>query len=69
MAVVPRISIILGISTRGELYISVAQANNNASMMGLFIRQLVHKLNRERRNWREDTFWLWDGVSDDAVTR
>ena len=61
MLVYPRISIILALSTRGEIYISISQSNNNSVMMDLFIRQLSKKLDKERQNWRENTFWLWDG--------
>ena len=57
----PRISIIVALSTEGEVYISIAQHNNNSSMMGMFIRHLVNKLNKERKNWRENTIWIWDG--------
>ena len=32
-------------------------------MMGLFLEQLVLKLDKERPKWRSDTIMIWDGAA------
>ena len=58
----PRVSLIMGIDTEGTVYISLLQANSNSQIMEIFFRQLVKKLDRERREWRQDTVVILDGA-------
>ena len=37
----PRVTMILGLDTLGNLYVSLAQANSNSQMMELFFRSLA----------------------------
>ena len=59
----PRISMILGMDTFGNVYFSLAQSNSNSSIMECFFRQLVLKLSKERPDWREVTIILLDNAS------
>jgi hypothetical protein len=42
--VAPRISMIVGVSSKGDLYLTLTQSNSNKSMMGIFLEKLVLKL-------------------------
>ena len=58
----PRISVILGIDSEGQLYLSLVQANSNSDIMAAFFRQLALKLDRERPGWRNDTVIVLDNA-------
>ena len=60
--VVPRISMIVGLDTSGQVYLSLLQSNSNAKIMEIFFRQLVLKLDAERKGWRKDTVILLDNA-------
>ena len=60
--VVPRISLIAGIDTTGNIYVSLTQTNSNSMVMDMFFRHLVIKLDKERKNWREDTVIILDNA-------
>ena len=59
----PRISMILGMDTLGNVYVSLTQSNSNSQIMECFFRQLVLKLNKDRLDWRENTIILLDNAS------
>jgi hypothetical protein len=63
LAIAPRVSMILGIDTLGNVYYSLAQANSNSSIMELFFRELVVVLDRDKPSWRNNTVILVDGAS------
>ena len=44
----PRITMILGLDTLGNMYVSLAQANSNSQMMELYFRSLAYKLDLQR---------------------
>ena len=44
LALVPRVSVLLAIDSTGSSYLSLTQANSNSSIMELFLRGLVKKL-------------------------
>ena len=54
---------ILGMDTLGNVYYSLAQANSNSSMMELFFRELVAKLDDSRPGWRDSMIIVVDGAS------
>ncbi|TFH49609.1 MAG: hypothetical protein E4G89_04575 [Methanothrix sp.] len=58
----PRITMILGLDTLGNVYVTLAQANSNSQMMELFFRALAAKLDVERPSWRRDTIIIVDGA-------
>ena len=49
--VVPRVSMIVAMDTDGEVFLSLVQANSNAKIIEIFIRQLVLKLDARDANW------------------
>ena len=53
---------ILGLDSRGNVYLTLAQANSNSQMMELYFRALAAKLDQERPNWRRDTVIFVDGA-------
>jgi hypothetical protein len=62
LEIAPRITVILGLDSRGNVYLALAQANSNSQMMELFFRSLAAKLDKERPNWRRDTVIVVDGA-------
>lgn len=58
----PRVTMILGLDTMGEIYVALAQANSNTQMMELYFRSLVYRLDRSRPYWRRDTVIFVDGA-------
>jgi hypothetical protein len=50
--VVPRITVITGLDSLGNLYLSLSQANSNSATMEVFLHHLAAKLDRERPGWR-----------------
>ena len=48
LSLVPRVSMIAGLDSRGKVYLSLLQANSNGQVMEIFFRQLVVQLDRER---------------------
>ena len=62
LEVAPRITLILGLDSRGNVYLTLAQANSNSQMMELYFRALAAKLDQERPNWRRDTVIFVDGA-------
>ena len=60
--VAPRITMILGLDTLGNIYAALAQANSNSEMMELFFRSLARRLDLQRPHWRKDTVIIVDGA-------
>ena len=58
----PRVSMIAGLDTKGQVYLSLVQANNNSQVMEIFFRALVLKLDSERPRWRYDSVVLLDNA-------
>ena len=63
MIVWPRISMITGIDTLGNVYLSLTQSNSNSQIMECFFRQLVLKLNKDRVDWRDNTILMMDNAT------
>lgn len=59
----PRISMITGIDTLGNVYLTLTQSNSNSQMMECFFRQLVLKLDKDRIGWRDNTIIIMDNAS------
>jgi hypothetical protein len=51
------------ISTNGEVYWALSQANTDDRTMALFIWNLVKKLDLDRKNWRLDSLLQLDGAA------
>ena len=58
----PRISMITGIDTNGQVYLSLLQSNSNTRIMAIFFHKLVAVLDKERADWRENTVVLLDNA-------
>ena len=58
----PRISLIVGIDTLGNIYYSISQSNSNSKMMDIFFKELTLKLDVDRPNWRKTTILLIDNA-------
>lgn len=58
----PRVTMMVAVDSIGNLYFALSQSNSNQNTFGLFIRQLVLTLDRERPNWRRDTLITLDGA-------
>ena len=59
----PRISMITGLGTNSDVYLSLLQSNSNSKVIELFFQKLVNKLDRERPGWRSNTVILLDNAS------
>ena len=53
--ILPRITIILGVSSWGKIYYSLLQANSNEHTLRLYFYRLVEELNKGDPTWRRDT--------------
>ena len=62
LEIAPRITMILALDTKGNVYLALAQANSNSDMMELFFRSLAAKLDGERPHWRRDSVIIVDGA-------
>ena len=58
----PRVTMTVGADSLGNVYFSLSQSNSNQATFGLFMRQLVLKLDKERPNWRRNTLVTLDGA-------
>ena len=54
---------IVAMDTEGEVFLSLVQANSNAKIMEIFIRQLVLKLDARDTNWRNTSVWMMDNAT------
>ena len=60
--VVPRITIIAGLDSLGNVYLTLSQANSNSDSMTAFFHHLAAKLDNERPGWRRTTILLLDNA-------
>jgi hypothetical protein len=58
----PRITMMVALSSRGEIYCSLLQANSDSDTMRLFMNELIIRLDREDKAWRRNTVLVWDGA-------
>jgi hypothetical protein len=58
----PRITMIVAIDSRGEIYFSLLQANSDSETMTMFMMELIQRLDREDKKWRTNTVLMWDGA-------
>jgi len=52
----------MAISSDGKLFASVTQVNTTSNVFCLFMSKLVQRLNKEDKNWQQNTIWLFDGA-------
>ena len=53
---------IVALDTNGSVLYSLLQTNNNSNVMGMFLRQLVKKLNTDRPGWRKTHVLMHDNA-------
>ena len=54
---------IVGLDTKGEVFLSLSQANTNADKMILFFTELIKNLENLRPSFRKDHIFLLDNAS------
>ena len=54
---------IVGLDTRGHLYLILHQQNTNNKIIEIFMYSLVKKLDEERPQWRSNTVVMLDNAS------
>ena len=59
---VPRISMIVGVDTLGNIYLSLTQSNSNSQIMDIFFRYLDQRLEKERKKWKNNTIIILDNA-------
>ena len=59
----PRISMIVGIDSLGEVFLSLVQSNSNSKTMMLFFKHLILKLDGLRQGWRRSHIILLDNAT------
>jgi len=59
---IPRISMIVGVDTLGNVYLSLTQSNSNSQVMEMFFRHLDAKIEKERKNWRKEAVLIIDNA-------
>jgi hypothetical protein len=59
----PSISAIAAIDSNGHVYLSLTQSNSNSRMMGVYLRHLSSKLDRDRPGWRTNSVIIVDNAS------
>jgi hypothetical protein len=57
-----RVSIIAGVSSRGNLYYTINLGNNNSEKVWLFILKLCKHLQSKDSNWRKNTIIMLDNA-------
>jgi hypothetical protein len=63
LALSPRISMIVGLDTLGNSYVTLTQSNSNSRIMEIYFLALVKKLDKIKPTWRNKTVILLDGAS------
>ena len=59
----PRISLIVALSSRGDIYFTISQGNTNMESFKIFMVYLMMKLDAKRPKWRNNTIIQLDGAS------
>jgi len=59
----PRISMVAGVSTDGDVVTALLQANSNSQIMELFFTHFVKVLDAKRKSWRKDTIVMMDNAA------
>ena len=59
----PRISMIVGLATTGEVYCSLTQVNTDENVVMQFVGRLATQLAKEDSEYRKNTVILMDNAS------
>jgi len=65
----PRISMVAGIDSHGEVFFSLLQSNSNSRTMMLFFKHLIMKLDAERPHWRRTHYLMLDNATYHKSTK
>ena len=63
-----RINIIAAIASDGEMWMSLTTCSTNSEIMMLFMTRLASELTKQSKDWRSNTVFLLDGVSQSDTT-
>ena len=56
----PRVSLIGAVSTNGEVFLSLCQANTDSEIMKLFSLELIQTLDARDKSWKQHDCWIMD---------
>ena len=59
----PRVSMIVGLDTKGEVFLALSQANTNSDTMILFFTELIRTLEKLRPGFKKDHVFVLDNAS------
>ena len=62
LQILPRISMICGLDTRGKVYLSLVRANSNSQMIKVFFTHLIKVLESKEPGWRHTHVILMDNA-------
>ena len=62
MDIDPRISFIVAMDSRGDIFFSLTQVNTDTNMKMLFLTELCKMLDRDRPDWRETSIMIMDNA-------
>ena len=58
-----KINIIVAIASDGDMWMSLTTCSTNSEIMMLFMTRLASELTKQSKDWRSNTVFLLDGVS------
>ena len=62
LSMAPRVTMLLATDSLGNVWFTLSQSNSNQATFGIFVRQLLLKLDKERPGWRRNTIVTLDGA-------
>ena len=62
LQIVPRITMHLACDNRGQVWVSIFQANSNKAVFSLYLRSLAERLNHEDADWLSNSVLILDGA-------
>ena len=63
-----KINIIAAIASDGNMWMSLTTCSTNSEIMMLFMTRLASELTKQSKDWRGNTVFLLDGVSQSDTT-
>ena len=63
-----KINIIAAIASDGDMWMSLTTCSTNSEIMMLFMTRLASELTKQSKDWRGNTVFLLDGVSQSDTT-
>ena len=64
----PRISMIAAVGSCGSVFLSLTQVNTNSEVLAVYFTELVKQLEKQNKNFRNDTIILLDNAAYHGTT-